>query len=871
MRWNKMPKSGLQLRMTMVFVTIASLAAIFQVFLINRAMIGVARKLPNDGEALLEHLPTLFSTSVMWTGLVLIPVLLLVGILMTFRVAGPVFRIERYLNDVADGKDVGQCTIRGRDELHSLCDAVNRAVTTLQSQNADSTKSDSRPNVDDAPSLHTENESAVEEPVHGNSGFAIITALITVVILSATIIAAVTQFTSHSSQVEKRGEDYELESAVESATNFAMHELWSMYRRTVSAGTYEDSVDGFQRYLDSIGATDQSTATTPVGYNLGSRVGLDFDSDGDLELAGVDIEEIQLMRRDTAGGTELDLTVSVGGRDRRVASNAAGWMRTIETTFVIEPETWGGLNFVLLANNVNCALCHTTIDSTDRVYAHGPGPFERVKVGTLDQLMMRGNAHSQINGTLYAGGPVTDKNGVPITDWSSSTLRGVELDADGNVVEDSSGDPVSRQMSPTDGSLDQYGNLYEDYNSTTMIDGDLPSSFPPPFPDDGGLDPTTDAATTAGAGDRAVDSNEFYAVTKDFTGTLSGGRIYVVPPTDQILTDADRGVAVSGSNATSLSSVTEGQVFLTGTTSNPILLNGDVAVEGNLVIRGWVKGKGTIWVKDNIWAPTDIEYLDGTSSGNRTFGQASDGTENLLVLTAGGNIMLGDVYQPYRAGTSREGDKPPFTHMEMSTFNRAEWVKTQPQLPGSRTMFDNPLYEPGYVPRYYAETSGEPVGIFNRGGGWFDSDGTWRGAEHPNSWTTSLMTFADPSDTSDPLLFDSSGNPKAHVTYMTSANTWISDSQLEALMDDFYASRPSGMLKYDLFAYTNNAIFGITSSMVRNTNAQLRVNGGVVAADVGLLATAGIQLNYDSRILNVLRISGNERAVVRRTSSSIVR
>ena len=78
----------------------------------------------------------------------------------------------------------------------------------------------------------------------------------------------------------------------------------------------------------------------------------------------------------------------------------------------------------------------------------------------------------------------------------------------------------------------------------------------------------------------------------------------------------------------------------------------------------------------------------------------------------------------------------------MSIFNRSEWVRTQPTLPGKSGSFTNPLYDASYVPRYYTMSTTDQVGIFNKGGGYFDSRGTWRGPEHPDSWNTSLMTFA---------------------------------------------------------------------------------------------------------------------------------
>ena len=131
MRRNKLPKPGLQLRMSMFFVSIACMAAVFQVFLINRALMSVSVYLPNDSDVLLDALPEVFQMGMTWTILVMMPIMVLFGMFVTFRIAGPAARMERYLDEIAEGKAPTSCTIRQRDELHELCDALNRGLQAL--------------------------------------------------------------------------------------------------------------------------------------------------------------------------------------------------------------------------------------------------------------------------------------------------------------------------------------------------------------------------------------------------------------------------------------------------------------------------------------------------------------------------------------------------------------------------------------------------------------------------------------------------------------------------------------------------------------------------------------------------------------------
>lgn len=132
MRTNKLPKPGLQFRLSMFFVSITCVAAMFQVFLINRALYDIARILPNDQEQVLDALPDVFYSGIAWTVFVLMPVMLMFGMFVTFRIAGPVRRMEQHLDDIASGKEVGDCQLRARDELHDLCDAFNRGIRALR-------------------------------------------------------------------------------------------------------------------------------------------------------------------------------------------------------------------------------------------------------------------------------------------------------------------------------------------------------------------------------------------------------------------------------------------------------------------------------------------------------------------------------------------------------------------------------------------------------------------------------------------------------------------------------------------------------------------------------------------------------------------
>ncbi len=171
LRKKKLINSGLQLKMIVGFLFLACIASLFQVILLNRSIFALSRHMPTDGDILLAELPNLLVGNMVVTLGVLLPVMFGVGVLITHRIAGPIYRFERHLESIARGEAVGVCRIRAEDELHDLCDKINAAVAHLRMQAGPSTQpagssagsesdaSETSSEHDDA-KLHTANQAA---------------------------------------------------------------------------------------------------------------------------------------------------------------------------------------------------------------------------------------------------------------------------------------------------------------------------------------------------------------------------------------------------------------------------------------------------------------------------------------------------------------------------------------------------------------------------------------------------------------------------------------------------------------------------------------------------------------------------------------
>lgn len=133
-RRTKIPKPELQLKLVFVFLCVALACVLLQFNLLNSAIADVATKIPGEGLIISQKISEVLKKHLFIGISLLVPLTVSVGVLVTFRIAGPVFRFEEYLMKIADGGDPGPCIIRKGDELNDLCRAINAAVATLREQ-----------------------------------------------------------------------------------------------------------------------------------------------------------------------------------------------------------------------------------------------------------------------------------------------------------------------------------------------------------------------------------------------------------------------------------------------------------------------------------------------------------------------------------------------------------------------------------------------------------------------------------------------------------------------------------------------------------------------------------------------------------------
>jgi len=126
----------LQLRLILTFVGISALSMVLQYLVFLSVLSEAAATLPHDNALMLDRVSNALGLVLLLSFGLLLPATFVVGVLATHRIAGPLYRFERYLTQVIAGETKGDCRLRQGDELVELCDLINRATAPVRAKTA---------------------------------------------------------------------------------------------------------------------------------------------------------------------------------------------------------------------------------------------------------------------------------------------------------------------------------------------------------------------------------------------------------------------------------------------------------------------------------------------------------------------------------------------------------------------------------------------------------------------------------------------------------------------------------------------------------------------------------------------------------------
>ena len=110
-------KPGLQLKLCLVFLGVGITCILMQFTLLSETLSRIAMQNPDHSVNLAGSIYQALWRHLFITFALLVPLTLAIGIMVTHRVAGPIYRFENYLKSIACGENPGPCSIRKGDEL----------------------------------------------------------------------------------------------------------------------------------------------------------------------------------------------------------------------------------------------------------------------------------------------------------------------------------------------------------------------------------------------------------------------------------------------------------------------------------------------------------------------------------------------------------------------------------------------------------------------------------------------------------------------------------------------------------------------------------------------------------------------------------
>lgn len=749
---------------------------------------------------------------------------------------------------------------------------------------------------------------AGERLLRGKRGMAMIFTMLSVIVIGTTLALVMLRVQGTQKSTTSAVDMITAEEAAQAGIDMAISRLWNDY--VSSSGNTTMNWASYRFYLDNTLAIPknedlnfngvQDANETGDGRNGFEKLDADDDPRGWAMLESpyemtdpetgrliATIDSIHVARYDDPWAAYLTV---------RSTATVNGKSKTAVQVLDIGSREATHTAFAILANNINCILCHAEFLQVNQELNTDPtkyNTFDRIKIAALESLLVRSSESpdTKVAGTVYSRGTVVKDSpygqAYTAAQLASNGFKGYGFNnVNGKITQSGTGAKTTVNLvngtTNAQGDLNPFANLYLNYPTAIdqQTDGEVPNNFPAPYEDTNS--------------NRTVDDAEFEVVKETANGiidfqygpdapaSVKAGVAYGVP-TGQVYTGTNLPTSSNAAlSALSTTGAYDGNLFLVGTDQDPIVINKAVAINGDLVIKGPVKGEGLLNVRGNVYIAGDVTYADAPG----TFGKAADGTENALAIQAGGNIMMGDYLtirgvnhssqnsakyptwsqysidvrtanktgtvtvsgksetlaygykdawsnDPGQVVTGKPGQQASFTQAELMLFNRMELNKA--------------IADSNYVPRFYGLRESQPNNI------WLYMKTT---DEHTVKYDETGVSKLSDYITSKGL--PSSILTKAKYQYLNPKGNWLSESALRNIWWDDEQSRPTSKrdFKFDGLLYSNNAIFTITRSDTRhksNTAGRMTIRGGIIAQDLGMFIPGpgggrGLNMFYDPRV-----------------------
>lgn len=322
------------------------------------------------------------------------------------------------------------------------------------------------------------------------------------------------------------------------------------------------------------------------------------DDAAPVRLGDAVLEQLSVVRTQNGRRTFLHLAVAVrpsvaAAPAEGAVARASGSVHAVEHVFELTRAPWDRSGLALAARKFESSPdTRVLIDSAARVANREPelaGSFEGVRAALLGDFV--GRHDLTVAGSLFVGGRLLDRSGRERIDPARAGLAAFRLDPDGRVVEredardeDGAFLGVERVVVPTfERDVAPAEALYLDQRSSSW----WPTAQP-------NFDELV-ASIVAPGSLTGTPARLFVAAGSTLTHRDVAG-----------LVDPDARRTEHDGEGARLVGTVDASVVALGVAGDPLLLDGDVIVDGDLVLCGVVRGTGRLFVRGTAYLPSDL-------------------------------------------------------------------------------------------------------------------------------------------------------------------------------------------------------------------------------------------------------------------------
>lgn len=287
-----------------------------------------------------------------------------------------------------------------------------------------------------------------------------------------------------------------------------------------------------------------------------------------------------------------------------------------------------------------------------------------------------------------------------------------------------------------------------------------------------------------------------------------------------------------------------GAIVLEGTDQNPIEINGPVIIPSDVIIKGTVRGQGTIYSGRNIHIVGNIKYANPPTWSGKSTQNSNNSNKDMLGLMAKGNIVLGDASST--------------TMNEIKTYLTAQPYVQRYKCDTSDSAIGYPeTFGGSYIAEEYVSNTDfgkcETAGLADFVPGGYDrSTGKFAKLEWADVKTGEYTTTEYVRDSKGNIVYDTVGTGwnKQKIPRTQQVTHDVIERQLSSRYNRKYyesvceasqiSSRASTITRIDAVLYNNHGIFGKIG--------QCSVNGSLVCRNEGIRYSTSLHLNWDVRL-----------------------